>query len=792
MNEMGSSRSTPHAPPVPYATLLAALGEGVVVQAEGGEILYANPRALAQLGLTGSDLPALVELGWIGSEAPDSGEPGLPVHEVFDNGAPIDARVVGLRTPHGGRRWFALSAMPLWLDGWPPRAAEAGEGDGRGSDARRYELAIDHDRILQGTRHRDGPPSAAVVTIRDVTAVWRDRQRLARQARFRSGLVRLLDGALGSGAAGSFDRSLLEVAVEILPDAQAGVLLRREDGDLYAPLAAVGFDVELLAGVRFRGADQAALDAGRVSVSRFAQEPALRPLEPALAARTAPGTPAHARLTVPITAAGRAQAILVLDNLERPNAFDGEAVEAAQILAASLATLWQRHHLDLGPQQERAHLDHLGLHDPLTGLPNRVLALDRLGHAMAAALRDGRRVALMLLELDGFERLAAELGGDHADRLLAQVAGRLRGGLREVDTVACWRTATFAILATGLHDEQDALQVARKTLALFDAPFRAAGAPRRLRAALGVDLYPHQATSAEELVQGAELALYRTHVDGEHDLRFAAPDLDEERTDQEALERELRRALAGDGVGLLYQPRVDLATLRVTGLEALVRWRRGRGPEVPVAELLRVAERVGLAHELGESVLRSACAQAAGWRHARIDVPVSINLAPSQVLDGGLVGRVGDALRAYRLPAGALEVEVSEAAALRDPAASQRLFDGLRELGVAVSLDDVGNSASSLLALARLAPRRLKIDPSLVAQLDAGDEAGGPVRAAIALARSLACTVVAEGVETPAQRRALRALQCDEAQGFLFARPLEPAELEPLLDLGRIDPGAPS
>jgi len=257
------------------------------------------------------------------------------------------------------------------------------------------------------------------------------------------------------------------------------------------------------------------------------------------------------------------------------------------------------------------------------------------------------------------------------------------------------------------------------------------------------------------------------------------------------LEQELRQALAGSGLELHFQPRVDLATLRVTGVEALVRWRRGPGPLVPPRKLLAAADRAGLADELAQAVLRLACAQAAAWRHARIDVPVAINLTGTNLLRPDLTTTVADALAAFRLPPGALEIEVPESTALLDADGAQRALDGLRRLGVPVSLDDVGGATSSLSHLGRWAPERLKIDGTLVAALDGEvSAAAAAVRAAVALGHSLGCTVVAEGVETPVQRRALRAFGCDEAQGFLFARPAEAARVEPILARGRIDPGA--
>ena len=768
MNDMGPLRRSSAAPPVPFAALLASLGEGVVVQSEDGAILYANPRARAQLGLDG-ELPATVELPWFGGEGLVPGLPGVPVHDVFESGTTVDARVVGLRSARGGRRWLALSATPLWsadlAEGVRPARSDAARASGES-------------------------PSAAVITVRDVTAAWRDRQRLAREARFRAGLVRLLDGALGGGFEDGFDRTLLEVAIEILPNAQGGLLLRREAGELFVAAAAVGYDLDRLKATRYRPGAGAALDGGRVTVARPGQEPRLAPLDPGAAKGAAPAAAAQARLNVPLVSAGRASAVLVLENYDRLDAFGGDAVDDARILAAAMATVWQRFHLEEGARDERARVEYATLHDSLTGLPNRSLFVDRLERAMAGALRDGRGLALMFLDLDDFGRVNEELGTEWGDQLLVRVAARLQAALREADTVARWGGDQFALLLTGLRSHEDAAVVAAKALELFAAPFDVSGRPLTLRASLGIDVYPHQAVTATELLGNAEMALYRAKVEGKAAARYFTAELNDERAERERLERELRRALGGDDIVLHYQPRVDLATLRVNGVEALVRWRRGPGPLVEPGVLLAAADAAGVADDLGNVVLRQACARAAAWRHERIDVPVSVNLSAGQLSEPGLAARVGEALAAYRLPAGALEVEVSEAAALLDPAGSVRALGELRALGVPVALDDVGCAATSLTTLARLAPTRLKIDASLVTGLDGGEPATAAVRAVLALGHSLGCVVVAEAVETPAQRRALRALGCDEAQGFLFARPADAAAIERLLERGRIDPGA--
>ncbi len=753
---------------IAYHTLLESLEEGVVVQDAAGVVHFANATARRLLVLE-EPLPSEVRLPWVGGDLSARSQTGMPIRDLFDTARPIESRVLGLRRPGAPRRWLSISATPLWpdRDGAPTLRR-------RGADT-------------------GAAPAAAVVTLRDVTATRRDRRRLARQARFRSGLIRLIEGSLQGSLDAGFYQRVLDAAVEVIPGAQAGSLALRDADDRFEFRAAVGYDLELLRRTRLREVEPA----NDRSITRPALERPGAPTrfeaeDPQALQAAGPGTRAVVRLSVPVVLSGRSLAVLSLDNFDHASAFEGEAVDMARIFATLVGALWQRFQLERDLRSERAQLEFHAFHDALTGLPNRALLHDRVQQAMAQALRSGRPVALMFVDLDEFKQVNDALGHMVGDQLLRQVAGRLRDHLREADTVARWGGDEFVLLLTELRATEDAGRVAEKILALLAEPFLIAGRALHTSVTIGLDVFPHQATTPEDLIRHADMALYRGKLQGKNRALYFTADMNEQLAERLAVEQALRGALDRDEFVLHYQPRVELDTLRVTGVEALLRWHRPEHGLVGPGEVIPVAEQTGLINDIGRVVLDKACAQLRAWEDVGIRTRVAVNLSTVQLAGVDLADIVSDALARHGVRPEALELEITESAVMRDVDASVRTLRRLQAMGVGVSLDDFGTAYSSMAYLTRLAPSAIKIDRSFVRALR-DDPSRTPteaniVRAVIALGRSLSCTLVAEGVETRAQHGFLEASGCHEAQGFLFSRPLPPALVTAVLRDERLEP----
>ncbi|MBT8769164.1 bifunctional diguanylate cyclase/phosphodiesterase [Metapseudomonas boanensis] len=446
---------------------------------------------------------------------------------------------------------------------------------------------------------------------------------------------------------------------------------------------------------------------------------------------------------------------------------------------------------DISPlKHAQARLDHQAHHDPLTGLPNRLLFENRLQLALNDAATDNHHGAVLFIDLDRFKHINDSLGHPVGDQLLKGIANRLRDQLRDIDTVARLGGDEFIILLPGLHNAGDAQAVANKLLACFDAPVPAGNHEFFISASIGISLFPEHGTDVATLVKNADAAMYRAKACGRNRVELYTRDLTFQATERMALENELRRALERDQLYLVYQPKLCLGTRCLVGAEALIRWNHPILGEIPPERFIPLAEECSLILPLGDWVLQKACEQMQQWQeqHASFG-PISVNLAGAQLRQTTLADRLQQLLQSLGLDPQRLQLEITEGFIMSQAEEALGVLHDLKALGVQLAIDDFGTGYSSLSYLKRLPLDTLKIDKSFVSGLpdDANDAA--ITRAIIALGRSLQLTVIAEGVETTAQEHFLAQEGCEQIQGFIVSSPL-PAEafarkfLSPLPTIG--------
>ncbi|TXH96759.1 MAG: EAL domain-containing protein [Pseudomonas sp.] len=428
-------------------------------------------------------------------------------------------------------------------------------------------------------------------------------------------------------------------------------------------------------------------------------------------------------------------------------------------------------------KEAQAALEEAAQHDPLTGLLNRQ-GFERMLHQVLedAGASPARRLCLMRLHVDGVRTLIETYGHAHGDQLMRHLALRLKVALREGDVLAHAEFDEFLVLAHGLVDEHDMAQLAQRFLTAVHEPCLVDGHELSVSASIGIARAP-ESFNARLLLTHASDAMLTARKAGGGVYCFHRSGEDQVGVDQVALQRDLRHAIARDELMLHFQPKLHAGSGALAGVEALLRWQHPVRGLVSPATFIPVAERFGLIGELGLWVLDAACRQVRLWHEAGVDVPVAVNLSAHQLRQPDLERRVREALVRHRVPPAMLILEITESVAMDDIEASLRMFDLLDDIGVQLSIDDFGTGYSSLSYLRRLPARQLKIDRSFVRDLDSSPDAQAIVEAVVHLAHALGLKVVAEGVETPEQAAILTRLQCDELQGYLYARPMPERDL---------------
>jgi diguanylate cyclase (GGDEF)-like protein/PAS domain S-box-containing protein len=425
-----------------------------------------------------------------------------------------------------------------------------------------------------------------------------------------------------------------------------------------------------------------------------------------------------------------------------------------------------------------ARLAFMAQHDSLTGLPNRTLLRQHMDEILSHTRRNAEKVAVLVLGIDNFKAVNDTLGHGIGDKLLRSVAKRLRSTLREEDALARLNSDEFAIIQTGLTRPEEAVLLARRLLESIGEPYLLESHSVVIGASIGIAMAPGDGDESEKLLKNADMALSRAKNDSRGTFSFFEAGMDARAQSRRKIEIDLRHAIETDVLRPYYQPLIDLATGRITGFEALVRWPHPERGMISPAEFIPVAEETGLINGLGGLMLRRACADAALWPD---DVRVAVNLSPLQFRVGNLLSVVMDALKQSGLPAKRLELEITETLLLEKSGHVLATLHALRALGVRISMDDFGTGYSSLSYLRSFPFDKIKIDQSFVRDLAANRDAQAIVRSIISLGIGLGVIITAEGVETEAELSCLRAEGCHEGQGYLFSPARPHAEIVVLL-----------
>jgi diguanylate cyclase (GGDEF)-like protein/PAS domain S-box-containing protein len=418
-------------------------------------------------------------------------------------------------------------------------------------------------------------------------------------------------------------------------------------------------------------------------------------------------------------------------------------------------------------------LAHQAIHDPLTGLPNRVLFVDRLQRALIDAEPD-EQVAVLFLDLDHFKVVNDSLGHPAGDRLLVALADRLRATIRPSDTVARFGGDEFTVLCAAVPDEATALELARRLSDAVSKPIALAEGEVFVTASVGITMSGTELETPETLLRNADAAMYRAKEQGRARAELFRADAHHQAVRHLRTGNELHRALERGELRMHYQPIISLETARISGFEALLRWEHPKRGLVGPDEFVGLAEETGLVVPIGSWALEESCRQAEYWHSHGANVTISVNLSPRQLAEPGLPSDVARVLQATRVNPTLVWLEITETALMRDAESAVRALGALRSLGVHLAVDDFGTGYSSMTYLKRFPVEALKVDRTFVDGLGREPEDSAICTAVVSLAHALGLRAVAEGVETPEQLAELRVLGCELAQGYLFGRPAPP------------------
>lgn len=459
--------------------------------------------------------------------------------------------------------------------------------------------------------------------------------------------------------------------------------------------------------------------------------------------------------------------------------FGAESAHFVQSISNTLAAAIERKH-----SEDR--LAYMAQFDALTGLPNRSMYLDRLGHTLIEAERDHLPVGVLFVDIDRFKNVNDTLGHGVGDQLLVEIAERLRCAVRPGDTVGRLGGDEFAIALAHLARVDDATLVAQKVVTSLAAPFQLGSHEVYVSASIGIGLYPIDGHEADELLRNADTAMYRAKESGRNAYQFYMPQMNERALARMLLESQLRGALDRREYLLHYQPKVNLSTGEISGMEALIRWQPAGRSLVPPDQFIPILEDTGLIIQVGEWVLATVCAQIRTWQSEGITArPVAVNLSARQFRQKNLAAELGSIIEASGVDPGLIELELTESSLMSDSEAAVQALMEIKTRGIRLSVDDFGTGYSSLAYLKRFPLDSLKIDRAFIRDVTTDVDDATIALTIINLARSLKLKVIAEGVETQEQLEFLRIHGCDEMQGYYFSRPLPVEQITAALHEGR-------
>jgi diguanylate cyclase (GGDEF)-like protein len=484
---------------------------------------------------------------------------------------------------------------------------------------------------------------------------------------------------------------------------------------------------------------------------------------------------------LPLLKDGKAIGVLIFLSREI-GAFSPELVELLQRLAENVS--FAIDNFDRADEKTRADekIEYLASHDSLTNLPNRETFNELLRYAIEAARRHQRRFAVLFIDLDRFKVINDSLGHDAGDFLLVEIANRLRKALRSSDVVARQGGDEFVVILEEAAERPDVERIASNLLSVLSQQLQLSGHECHTTASIGIAMYPSDGSDVQTLTKNADMAMYLAKEDGKNGFRFFTKEIKAQSIERLTLETALRRALERDQFALHYQPKVDMVTGQITGVEALLRWTHPELGVLPPMQFIPLAEETGLIVPIGRWVLREACAQNMAWQRRGLrPVSMAVNLSPRQFADTHLLQDIDEALAATGMSPVLLQLEVTESMVMRNVSRAVKVLDAIQSRGIRLAIDDFGTGYSSMSLMKQFPIDTIKIDRSFVRDLPSDSEDQAIAQAIISMGKALGMTVVAEGVETSEQETFLRNHACDEMQGYLFSKPVPPQQLAELL-----------
>ena len=459
----------------------------------------------------------------------------------------------------------------------------------------------------------------------------------------------------------------------------------------------------------------------------------------------------------------------------------------AQLVIATI----DAHKLAEQVQTAKIELDHLAHHDVLTGLPNRTLLYDRLAQAITQARRSGKQLAVMFMDLDRFKHINDSLGHTVGDQLLQSMSRRLLGCVRQSDTISRLGGDEFVALLPDIDHPEDAALSAQKMLIAIALPHLINQHDLHIGASIGISIYPEDGLDAETLIKHADTAMFHAKDNGRNTYAFFEQEMTARAIARQSIEASLRLALERQEFVLHYQPKINLLSGTIVGIETLVRWQHPQRGLLEPAQFVPIAEDSGLILPLGRWVLREACLQTRAWQDAGLPpITVAVNTSAPEFRAGDFLEYLRATLEESRLEPRYLELELTESILMRDAASADSVLHALADLGVKLAVDDFGTGYSSLSYLQQFPINTLKIDQSFVSRITRNPDDAAIVSAVINMAKALRLRVIAEGVETAEQAAFLLAQHCDEGQGYFFGRPVGAEALAILLQTG-VSPALP-